>query len=328
MAETLKQVFLTFDVEGPPGREDFADSLSIKAFCKLLKMLNERHLKGLFFFPSTVDNIYKNRLVQELLDKHDVGFHSSSHSVRPGIIQCTDLGDYDDAVQASLIRETSLIDPVSGRFVGSGGIYSLREAFPNKTINAFRAPFNYFSPPNVESLRKLSIEFVFSGDFCSEPFSYKGLTFYPSPEYLDTFKNILSYWLRLCSFFHSVMMSNRKLIVFDAHPAHFIYKISAEQLKRYLQNPMVPFQLGFKPSLLYVLKMPCFESILASLGTLQKLELIEVGSRLQQAKTQFNPKAKNFEKTMLYSQSIATDLFGYKPRFLRNQYLQFFECSK
>jgi hypothetical protein len=31
MTETSKQAFLTFDVEGPPGREDFADSFSIKA---------------------------------------------------------------------------------------------------------------------------------------------------------------------------------------------------------------------------------------------------------------------------------------------------------
>jgi hypothetical protein len=321
MTETSKQAFLTFDVEGPPGREDFADSLSIKALCKLLKMLNERHLKGLFFFPSTVDSIYKNRLVQELLDKHDVGFHSSSHSVRPRIIECTDLGDYDDAVQASLIRETSQIDPVSGRIVGSGGIYALREAFPTKTINAFRAPFNYFSPPNVESLRKLSIEFVFSGDFCLEPFSYKGLTFYPSSKYLDGFNNIPGV-------IHSVMMSNRKIIVFDTHPSHFIYKQNGDQLKRYFRNSMTPFQLELQPSLLSVLNLSCFESILASLSALQKLELIEVSPRLQQAKAQFNPKAKNFEKTILYSQSIATDLFGYKPRFLRNQYLQFFECSK
>ena len=321
MTESSKQAFLTFDVEGPPGREDFANSLSIKVLCKLLKMLNDRHLKGLFFFPSTVDSIYKNCLVQELLDKHDVGFHSSSHSVRPGIIESTDLVVYDDAIQASLMRETSQIDPISGRIVGSGGIYALREAFPNKTINAFRAPFNYFSPPNVESLRKLSIEFVFSGDFCSEPFSYKGLTFYPCFKPLDNFKNIL-YAM------HSILISKRKITVFDNHPAHDIYKIRGDQLKRYFRNPMTPFQLELKPSLLSVFNLSCFESILASLNALQKLELIEVSPRLQQAKTHFNPKAKNFEKTMLYSQSTAIDLFGYKPRFLRNQYLQFFECSK
>jgi hypothetical protein len=319
MTETSKQAFLTFDVEGPPGREDFADSRSINCFCKLLKMLNKRHLKGLFFFPSTVDNIYNNRLIHELLDKHDVGFHSSSHSVRPGIIECTDLSNYDDAVQASLIRETSKIDPVSGKLIGSGGIYALREAFPNKTINAFRAPFDYFSPANVESIRKLSIEFVFSGNFCSEPFSYKGLTFYPSFKPLDNAKNIL-YAM------HSIMMSNRKITVFDNHPAHRIYKINGDQLKRHFQNPMTPFQVELKPSVLSVFNLSCFESILASLYALQKLELIEVNPRLQQAKTQFNPKAKNFEKTMLYSQSIAIDLFGYKPQFLRNQYLQFFEC--
>lgn len=319
MTKTSKQAFLTFDVEGPSGREDFADSPLIKVLCKLLKMLNEHHLKGLFFFPSTVDSLYKNRLVHELLDKHDVGFHSSSHSVRPGIIECTDLGDYDDAVQASLIRETSQIDPVSGRIVGSGGIYSLREAFPNKTINAFRAPFNYFSPPNVESLRKLSIEFVFSGDFCSEPFSYRGLTYYPSAKYLGSFKSSL-YATYL------VMMSNRKIIVFDVHPAPFVYKKSKDQLKLHFRNPMTTFQLELKPSLLSVFNLSWFESILAPLSVFQKLELIEVSPRLQQAKVQFNPKAKNFERTMLYSQSIATDLFGYNPRFLRNQYLQFFEC--
>ena len=284
-------------------------------------MLNERHLKGLFFFPATVDSIYKNRIVHELLNKHDVGFHSSSHSVRPGIIESTDLGDYDNAVQASLIRETSEIDPVSGKVVGSGGIYALREAFPNKTINTFRAPFNYFSPPNVESLRKLSIEFLFSGDFCSEPFCYKGLTFYPRAKYLDSFKSSL---YATCL----VMMSKNKVIDFDAHPAHFVYNLIKDQLGCYCQNKMNPFQLKLKPSLISVFNLLCFEGILELLSALQKLDLIEVNPKLQQAKKQFNPQVKNFEKTMLHSQSIATALFGYKPRFMRNQYFQFFECSK
>jgi len=197
-----------------------------------------------------VENIYKNRLALELLDKHDLGFHSSSHSVRPGIIECADIADYDEAVQASLIREKSQIDPVSGRIVGSGGIYSLREAFSNKSIMAFRVPFNYFSPPNVESLIKLSIKFVFSGNFCPEPVSYKGLTFCPSPEYLDTLKNILFYWLHVFSNFHSVIMSNRKIIVFDTHPAHFVYNLSAKQMKRDFRNTTSPFKLELRPYLL------------------------------------------------------------------------------
>ena len=58
----------------------------------------------------------------DLLEKHEIGYHSSSHSVHPTIFEFTDVAKYDKAYQTSILRETSHINPLTGKIEGSGGI--------------------------------------------------------------------------------------------------------------------------------------------------------------------------------------------------------------
>lgn len=74
--------------------------------------------------------------IVQLLNEHEIGYHSSSHSVRPTIFEFTDIQDYEKAYQISLERETSHINPLTGKIEGKGGIHSVKNLFPKKQIIA------------------------------------------------------------------------------------------------------------------------------------------------------------------------------------------------
>jgi hypothetical protein len=95
-----------------------------------LIILENHGLNALFFisghmaeklslFPSTVS----------LLNKHQIGYHSSSHSVHPTIFEFTDIEDYDEAYRASLERETAHINPL---LKGRAGFDRFKIFFPKK----------------------------------------------------------------------------------------------------------------------------------------------------------------------------------------------------
>ncbi len=71
-------------------------------------------------FPDTV----------ELLSEHQIGYHSSSHSIHPTLFEFTDVESYEEAYQTSLIRETAHINPLTGEIEGSGGIQALQGFSP------------------------------------------------------------------------------------------------------------------------------------------------------------------------------------------------------
>ena len=119
--------------------------------------------------------------ILELLDRHEIGYHSSSHSVRPTIFEYTDVEDYDKAYEISLQRETSHINPVTGKIEGQGGINALKALFPKKKINAYRGPGLFWSPPLMEALHALGLKFDFSTNISETLVSHKGITFYPIP---------------------------------------------------------------------------------------------------------------------------------------------------
>ena len=105
-ADSPKTVMLTFDLEGPPGREDFMDDLSLRPLRKVLRLMEKYSLRGLFFVTGNViKKICENREVFTLLSKHEIGFHSSSHSVKPRIVEYADLSSYDAAMKKSAKRE-------------------------------------------------------------------------------------------------------------------------------------------------------------------------------------------------------------------------------
>ncbi len=82
----MPKLFLTFDTE------DLISENSVQGLKRLLEALKKYGMTALFFitgnmaeklsdFPETID----------LLDEHQIGYHSSSHSVHPNIFEFTDV---------------------------------------------------------------------------------------------------------------------------------------------------------------------------------------------------------------------------------------------
>jgi len=118
----LGRVFLTFDVE------DFINDQSIHSLFWILKLLKLNGLKGMFFLTGHIaEKLAKYRSVLNLLEQHTIGYHSSSHSVRPLIPEFADVANYWRAIQISSKREQAHIDPITGEIKGTGGIQILRE---------------------------------------------------------------------------------------------------------------------------------------------------------------------------------------------------------
>jgi len=187
----VKEVFLTFDVEGPPFNEDYMDDRALRSLLKTLHMMNKYELKGLFFIlGSVVGKIRGNHEVMELLQQHEIGYHSSSHCIRPMIFEYTDVENYDEAVEESSIRENSTINLRTGRVLGEGGILSLKRAFPDKKIQSFRAPFLCWTPPHLEAMRICGLRYDFSTRISEvpnrRPRQHRGITFYPHPISIDS----------------------------------------------------------------------------------------------------------------------------------------------
>ena len=118
--------------------------------------------------------------ITSLLEEHEIGFHSSSHSVHPTIFEYTDVASYEKAYEIALVRETSHINPLNGQMEGKGGIFAVRSILGDKEIVAYRAPGFCWSPPHTEALRDLGVKFDFSSILAPTPVFYKGLTFYQS----------------------------------------------------------------------------------------------------------------------------------------------------
>lgn len=322
------RVFLTFDVEGPPGREDFMDSYSLKSLRKVLKLLERYSLRGLFFITGNViEKICRNREVFQLLERHEIGFHSSSHSVKPRIFEYTDLPDYNDAVKESIKRETSRIDPFTGKIAGNGGILLLRESFAGKNIEAFKTPFDYFSPPHSEALQELGFKFVFSCDLYHEPVFYRGFTFYPRTRYID---GISGKFLKLdlsnqvpLFFPFFVEASKTEKIVLGLHPSHFLF--NASQLGFNYRNPMYPFRLRQKASVDVVVDFSSLELIFLKLSLSQRAGLLDLSMNLDPSKIFLNSTRVDIERNYRHCLSISSGLFGYRPKFLLLQFDHFLE---
>jgi hypothetical protein len=315
-----QKILLTFDIEGAPGTEDFIDSCTLKSIHKILKLLEKYHLKGLFFISGNViEKVSKNRDIFQLLRNHKIGFHSSSHSVKPRICEYSDLPDYNDAMKVSIERESSSIDPFTGEIIGSGGILSLREHFPEERVESFRTPFNYFSPPHIEALRKLGIRYVFSGDFSENPVSYKGLTFFPDGLFLDGISAkflkidyLKSHWIVPVL---SELFSD-SFIVFILHPSQLCYK-DDDTVKSSYCNSMYPFCFGQmkKSNLRSAIDFSLFRLFVLKLNNFQKAGLVDVDPCLEESKLLLDPSKVNVQRNYQHCLSVAS-LFGYKPRFL------------
>ena len=307
----MHKLLLTFDTE------DFISPNSIPTLQRVLENLKKHELSAIFFitghvaerlqnFPDTVD----------LLNRHIISYHSSSHSVHPTIFEFTDVASYKKAYHISFQREISHINPLTGEIEGKGGIYAIKDTFPKKQILAFRAPGHCWTPPHLEALRDLGIKYDFSADISKVTVTYKGVTFYPRP--------IMGHWEGKLSEYRvlSIAVTRRKISVISIHPS--LYANSTEWDSIYWKcNPKEltsPSERSSKETDQLVRKL---DKLFKCLRTLQKIGAIELTTNLEESKKTLIPTKAIvedcYEKSMKWAKK-----HGYEPRFLHQHFLKFF----
>jgi len=317
----LHSFFLTFDTE------DFISNNSVPGLHKILELLKKHELTAFFFitgnmaeklsnFPSTVD----------LLNVHQIGYHSSSHSIHPTLFEFTDVKSYEVAYQSSLMREKAHINPLTGAIEGPGGVEALRALFPNKQISAFRAPGYCWSPPHLDALRTFGITYDFSTNIAIEPIGYRGITFYP-------FTIMLANWeggIRE-HFYLQRLILERKISVLTIHPSTMVNQVDWDLIyyPKYNNFKLNPTSLAEPPA-----RSPGevasifhrFNLLLRHLKTLQKIHLLEVTPKLKTTENTLCPTSADVEKC--YKMSIKwAEGFEYKPKFLYDHFIRFFEMD-
>ncbi len=316
----MKSFFLTFDTE------DFISDNSIPGLHSLLELLKKHELTGLFFitglmaeklahFPKTVD----------LLNEHQIGYHSSSHSVHPTIFEFTDVASYEEAYQASLFRETAHIDIFTGKTDGPGGINALKTVFPKKNIVAFRAPGYCWTPPHLEALRTLGITYDFSTNFSIDPVFFHGITFYP-------FTFITTHWQgRLGEHYRlQRMVLNRETSVLTIHPSSMVNRVDWDLIYYTkfgnLHNPEHITQPPAKSPSEIKSNYHRFNLLLKHLATLQKLHLLNITPQLKPANKTICPNLPTISEYYKTSMKWA-EMFNYKPKFIMEHFVHFFQMQ-
>ena len=309
----MHKLFLTFDTE------DFISKNSVPALNKTVELLNKYELKGLFFitghmaeklcsFPETID----------LLSMHQIGFHTSSHSVHPTVFEFTDVESYEEAYRTSLQRETAHINPLSGAVEGKGGIYALRALFPQKQINSFRAPGFCWTPPHLDALKTLGISYDFSAALSVDICSYNGINFYPRPTpYIYHARTNYKFVLDLL--IHNVS-------VFMLHPSDMVNQ-QGWDLIYHKSNPITLIEPTLQSPKEISILFHEFEMFLRRLSSLKKLGVLEVTPPLKSSKRTINPTLPQVERCYAYSMDWAVSWFKYQPQFLHNHFEKFFRIN-
>jgi len=309
----FRKLLLTFD------SEDFINPNAIFALRKILEILQKYELKAIFFITGHMAEKLSNYPhIIEMLKKHEIGFHSSSHSVHPTIPEYTDVKNYKEAYEVSLQRETSHINPLTGEIEGEGGILFLQKLFYPKKIQAFRAPGMCWTPPHLEALRDMGIKYDFSSNITnSEPIHYRGLTFYPYTFIQQWSGTTHDYECLLCS------ILKNKVSVFDLHPTLLVNQIEWDFIY-YKGNPetlsIVPERSQDETALLF----RNFELLIKRIKSLQKVGIIDT-------EPSFNAQSKSLALTIkqvndCYNASMKWTIkrFNYRPKFIKNHFYEFF----
>jgi peptidoglycan/xylan/chitin deacetylase (PgdA/CDA1 family) len=309
-----RKLFLTFDVE------DFISRSSITALQTVLELLKKHRLKALFFITGHMaEKLRDFPHVLEMLDEHQIGYHSSGHSVHPTVFEFTDVEDYGKAHEISLKRETSHINPLTGETEGIGGIKALRDLFPDKQIAAFRAPGNCWSPPHLEALKSLGITYDFSADIAKNPVDYKGITFYPY--------QIIGQLEGKASDYRSLFLSLRhKVIVTNMHPSLLFYQSEWDAIY-HKSNPQKLTEPQMRSQAEITLLINKFDMFLKEVSCLQKIGLVEVTPQLEKAERTITISKEKVEKC--YQTSVRWALKQeYKPKFMHSHFFRFFEVKE
>jgi peptidoglycan/xylan/chitin deacetylase (PgdA/CDA1 family) len=309
VAEIANKLYLTFDVE------DFINDRSLSALRFILKLLKKHDVGGLFFITGHMaEKLRSCTQILNMLEDNEIGYHSTSHSVHPNIFEYTDIDNYQRAHQISLVREVSHINPLTGEIEGEGGIELLREIFPGKRIEAFRAPGFSWSPPHLEALKSLGIKYDFSTNISQAPIYYRGVTFFPYPLFVDA--------IDFTGFIHSVL--KEKVTVVNFHPNFFVNQI-------WWDSPFFngnPEKLSTVPS-----RTPKqtekmfhrFETFLRLTKILKNSRFLEIYNNTEDSEIRIDKTKINLHEIYNMIISWPVERFKYKPRFIRSHLLKFFE---
>jgi hypothetical protein len=310
----MHKILLTFDVE------DFINANKIQALYLILRILNKYGLNAIFFITGHMaEKISKYPSIVEMLKQHEIGYHSSSHSVRPIIPEYTDVKSYEKAYEISIERETSHINPLTGRIEGEGGIIFLQNLFYPKEIGAFRAPGMCWTPPHLEALKSLGIKYDFSTYLTlSEPVFYKGITFYPF--------TVTQQWNGTMYDYECLLNSilKHKVTVFDLHPTLLVNQIEWDSIY-YKGNPKNLSTVPKRPEKETSLLFRRFELLIKLISALNKAKLIDVNPNYNFPSKNLKAISKEqvqrcYEKSMQWSQKR----FNYNPKFIRGHFYEFF----
>jgi peptidoglycan/xylan/chitin deacetylase (PgdA/CDA1 family) len=308
------KMILTFDIE------DFINPNELSALELILELLEKYKLKAIFFITAHMAEKLNNfPKILELLQEHEIGYHSSGHSVRPIIAEYTDVQNYDQAYLRSVERETAHLNPLTGKIEKEGGIHVLQRLFKPKKIRAFRAPGMSWTPPHLEALARLGIEFDFSSDISiSEPAFYKGITFYPYT-FTQVWNGNLSDYKCLLS-----ALYRNKVAILGLHPTWFVNEKMWDSIY-YEANPTKIVRVQPKSRQEIELLFAKFELLLKQIKLLQQCRLVKVDINLFQALKKLtvnqNQVQKCYEKSMVWPITY----FNYYPVFIRNHFNIFFQ---
>lgn len=311
MPNICRKIFLTFDVE------DFINRRSIKSLNLILKMLRKHELQGLFFITGHMAEklaCYKETL--GLFADQQIGYHSSSHSVRPTILEYTDVADYDAARRESIKRECSHINPLTGKIEGGGGINFLRELFADHRIKAFRYPDYCWSPPHLQALADLGIEYDFSTKLFPEPATFKRITFCPYP--------ICHNWAGIISITSLLRAIPRKrTIVLNFHDWHFVNKYEWNYIYKN-GNPEKLVQAIPRSQKEIRRMFSRFELFISKIKSLQITGLIEVNPELKSQSVNPSIDRNSVIKQCNELISWCKRNYYYEPKYLHKHFETFF----
>lgn len=308
------KIFLTFDCE------DFINTRSILALSLILELLYEYNLRGLFFLTGHMaEKIRGFPQILDILEDHEIGYHSSAHSVRPTIVEYTDVKDYSSARRISVERETSHINPLTGEPEQKGGILLIRNLFPNKKIVSFRAPAFSWSPPHLEALKMLGLQFDFSANLSPTPISHRGITFYPSHTVIDII-NPLSYM----SIFRSLVKFRLAVLIF--HPNYFVNMNYWDSIY-FSGNPKRLYPIQGKSWIDTKTSLRKFELLLKRLSHFEKSGALEITPHLEKSGKRRIFPIKSALKSYQNAVRWARDYLSYNPKFIREHFMRFFDLK-
>jgi hypothetical protein len=312
----LRKLYLTFDTE------DFISENSVWVLQRILESLRKYNLEALFFITGHMAEKLENfPAVIDLLSEHQIGYHSSSHTVHPTIFEFTDVEDYEQAHKNSLQRETSHINPLTGEMEGKGGILALKRLFHGKQIIAFRAPGHCWTPPHTEAMRTLGITSDFSANVSSTPVNFKGIGFYPYP--------IMGQWEGRLSQYRvlSISLARKKLSILTVHSSLLANKNDWDSIY-WRRNPkqLIPPPSRSPEEIKKLLHN--FNSLLGRIVKLEKMHLIETSARtvFEESKKDLLVTRSDVEKCYKTSMNWAFKQ-NYRPKFLLDHFFRFFQID-